>query len=137
MSNKNIQIKYTLLVCVRSNLKYKFKLVFFFLFIVGKKVDFHIDEINENDTVLYGKMSKLRYQSESMFTNLISSQMNFNEHFHSDLLLGHKEMEKTSKEHINLIELTCKYELGLRSFSSIDTDLYETVNTNGVNRFKK
>lgn len=115
----------------------------FFLFIVERKMDFRIDEINDEDDVkLYEAMVRVRQQSEALFKNLINTQVSFNECLNDDLSIDPEEKKDHFKKHINLIEKTCKYERGVEPLFSCDKNLLKnkvenSLKVKNVSQFKK
>ncbi|VVC25065.1 Zinc finger, MIZ-type [Cinara cedri] len=85
------------------------------------KIDFKIKKKKAFDAELYDTMIHFRQQSETLFKNIISTQVSFNECLNDDLSIETKEKKNVLKKHMNLIEKTCKYERGAEPLFSLDS----------------
>jgi len=108
-------------------------------YIIELEIDFTIDEgRNEHDEVSQ-TIARLRQQSEKLFKRIIHTQVAFNECLNSTDNLENKEH---LKNHIELIEKTCKFDRGVESVICCNKDTLEKhidkdLKIENVEEFKK
>ncbi|XP_060867388.1 uncharacterized protein LOC132942767 [Metopolophium dirhodum] len=86
------------------------------------EMDFAIDQgRNDNDDISQ-TLARLRQQSEKLFKNIIHTQVAFNECLSLTDSLENKEHVKN---HLKLIEKTCKFDRGVESVISCNKDKLE------------
>lgn len=102
-------------------------------------MDFTIDhEKDENDEVSQ-TITRLRQQSEKLFKNIIHTQVAFNECLS---LTDNLEDNVHIKNHIKLVEKTCKFDRGMESVIGCNKDTLEkhidkNLKIEDVDEFKK
>jgi len=117
----------------------KLLLLTYQFYILEMEMDFVIDQgRNENDEISQ-TLARLRQQSEKLFKNIIHTQVAFNECLSfTDSLENNEHI----KNHIKLIEKTCKFDRGVESVIGCNKDKLEKhidkdLKIENVEEFKK
>lgn len=97
-------------------------------------MEMYVDEpIDNDDPELYELMTRIRQQSEELFKNIITTQVNFNESINEDLSINLDEKKDYLKRHMNLIEETCKNDKDVESLFTSEKKLLDDKVGNNIN----
>lgn len=102
-------------------------------------MDFSTDHRRDENDEVSQTVTRLRQQSEKLFKNIIHTQVAFNECLS---LTDNLENKEHIKNHIKLIEKTCKYDRGVESVIGCNKDILEkhidkNLKIDNVEEFKK
>jgi len=102
-------------------------------------MDFTIDDEGDEDEEVNQTIARLRQQSEKLFKRIINTQVGFNECLNSMDSLENKEH---IKNHLKLIEKTCKFDRGVESVlrcnkETLEKHIDKNLKIENVEEFKK
>jgi len=103
------------------------------------EMDFVIDQGKKGNDEISQTLGRLREQSEKLFKNIIHTQVAFNECLSLTDSLENKEH---IKNHLKLIEKTCKFDRGVESVIGCNNEVLEkhidkNLKIDNVDKFKK
>lgn len=91
-------------------------------YIIELEMDFVIDHGKDENDEISQTVTQLRQQSEKLFKNIIHTQVAFNECLS---LTDDLENKEHIKNHLKLIEKTCKFDRGIESVIGCNKDKLE------------